>query len=113
MNDREILAAALRWHTIYTKRLTIGKENAKRLKAERAGYQDGQPRYFGPCPGETAPLLTAIKRKELAALRELAKVCAQVRGNQQQVSDADVIDVLTLVTFDKPTTPNTIDGNAP
>ncbi len=94
MNDHEIMTAALKWHTIYTKRLTIGKENAKRLKAERAGYQDGHPRYFGPCPGETAPLLTAIKRKELAALRELARVCAKVRGHQREVDDArQVVDV--------------------
>ncbi|MFZ2220172.1 MAG: hypothetical protein WAV85_16035 [Rhodoferax sp.] len=94
MNDHEIMTAALKWHTIYTKRLTIGKENAKRLKAERADYQDGHPRYFGPCPGETAPLLTAIKRKELAALRELARVCAKVRGHQREVDDArQVVDV--------------------
>ena len=47
MNDPEILAAALRWHTVHTKRLAIGAENARRLKAERADYRDGQRRW--PC----------------------------------------------------------------
>jgi len=94
MNDHEILAAALRWHTIYANRLTLGSENARRLKAQRADYRDGQRRYFGPSSHETAPLLTAIKRKELAALRDLAKVCAKVRASQRKVEDAaEVIDV--------------------
>ena len=87
MSDTEILAAALRWHTVHTKRLTIGAENARRLKAERADYRDGQRRYFGPSSGDTGPLLTAIKRKELAALRNLAKVCVKVRTNQNDVVD--------------------------
>jgi len=82
--------AALRWHTAHTKRLTIGAENARRLKAERADYQGEQRRYFGPPSGETRPLLTAIKRTELDALRHLAKLCAAARG--QEVDDA--IDVV-------------------
>ena len=94
MNDSDLSAVALRWHTIYVKRLTIGTENSKRLKAERADYRDGQRRYFGPSSDDTAPLLTAIKRKELAALRDLAKVCTKVRGSQRQVEDvAQIIDV--------------------
>ena len=100
MNDPEILAAALRWHTVHTKRLTIGAENARRLKAERADYRDGTRRYFGPSSGDTGPLLTAIKRTELAALRNLAKVCAKVRTNQNDVVDVDVIDVPMLLTCD-------------
>ena len=32
MNDREILAAALRWHTAHARRLLIGAENARRLR---------------------------------------------------------------------------------
>ena len=88
MNDRQILAAALRWHTSYSKRLTIGTENARRKKAERADYRDGYRSYFGPSSGETAPLVTAAKRVELAALRNLAKVCAKVRGHQTLVDDA-------------------------
>jgi|JI10StandDraft_1071094.scaffolds.fasta_scaffold141700_4 hypothetical protein len=91
--DHEILAAALRWHTVYIKRLTIGAENARRQKAERADYRDGHRRYFGSSSGETGPLLMAIKRTELAALRNLAKVCAKVRTNQNDVVDIDMIDV--------------------
>ena len=41
-------------------------------------------------------------RVELAALRQLAKVCAKVRGNQQRVTDADVIAVPVLITHDEP-----------
>ncbi len=100
MSDHEILTAALRWHTIHTKRLAIGAENARRQKAERADYRDGQRRYFGPSSGDTGPLLTAIKRTELAALRNLAKVCAKVRDSQHDVVDADVIDLPMMLTCD-------------
>lgn len=100
MSDPEILAAALRWHTVHTKRLAIGAENARRQKAERADYRDGQRRYFGPSSRETAPLVTAAKRVELAALRNLAKVCAKVRDSQHDVVDADVIDLPMLLTCD-------------
>ena len=98
MNDPEILAAALRWHTAHTKRLTIGAENARLQKAERADYRSGQRRYFGPSSLDTGPLLTAVKRTELAALRNLAKVCAKTRG--QQIDDADVIDLPVMLTCD-------------
>lgn len=100
MNDREITSAALRWHTAYTKRLTIGDENARRLKAERADYREATRHYFGPPPLETSPLLTAAKRVELAALRKLAKACAAVRANQSAVFDADIIDMPKLLTLD-------------
>lgn len=100
MSDHEIIMVALRWHTVYTKRLTIGDENARRVKAERADYRDGQRRYYGPPSGETGPLLTAIKRTELAALRNLAKVCAKIRSKQDEVVDADVIDVPMRLTRD-------------
>ena len=100
MNDRQILAAALRWHTAHIKRLTIGAENARRLKAERADYRDGYRTYFGPSSFDTAPLVTAAKRVELAALRNLAKVCAAVRINQSNIDDADVIDLPMLLTCD-------------
>jgi len=52
----------------------------------------------GASSGDTGPLLTAIKRTELAALRNLAKVCAKVRSNQHDVVDADVIDLPMLLT---------------
>ena len=90
MNDREILAACLRWHTLHVHRLEIGAEQRQYQKEqkERTG--------FGGSDYAISQRLTAAKRLELAALRQLAKVCAKVRGNQQQVSDADVIDVRPL-----------------
>ena len=93
MNDREILAACLRWHTAHVCRLEIGTENARRLKSERADYQTTHHQYSGPPSGETAPLLTAAKRRELAALRALAKVCQKMRTTMQEATNADVIDV--------------------
>lgn len=87
MNDREILAACLRWHTLHVHRLKIGAEQRRFVLEQK------QRTGFGGSDLEISRRLTAAKRVELAALRQLAKVCAKVRGNQQQVSDADVIDV--------------------
>ena len=87
MNDREILAACLRWHTVYARRLVIGAEQ-RRFQLEQR-----QRTGFGGSDLGISRRLTAAKRVELAALRALAKVCASVRGSQQQVTDANVIDV--------------------
>ena len=95
MNDREILAAALRWHTLHVRRLEIGAEQ-RRYQAEQK-----QRTGFGGTDYGISQRLTAAKRPELAALRALAAICAKVRGNQQQVSDADVIDVPVLITYDR------------
>jgi hypothetical protein len=93
MNDREILAAALRWHTAHVRRLEIG--------AEQRRYQQGQMKRtgFGGSSVEIGERLTAAKRPELAALRELAAICAKVRDKQGRMSDADVIDVPVLITY--------------
>ena len=99
MNDREILAACLRWHTAHTHRLGIGAENARRLKGERADYQNARREYSGPPSLKTGPLLTAAKRRELAALRALAKVCQKMRTNMQEATDADAIDVPMRLTY--------------
>jgi hypothetical protein len=49
---------------------------------------------FGGADFDLSRRVTAAKRIELAALRELAKVCAKVRGHQTQVDDArQVVDV--------------------
>ena len=95
MNDREILAACLRWHTLHVRRLEIG--------AEQRQYQKEQKKRtgFGGSDYAISQRLTAAKRPELAALRQLAKVCAKVRGNQQRVSDADVIDVPVRLTYSR------------
>ena len=87
MNDREILAACLRWHTAHARRLEVGAEQ-RRFQLEQK-----QRTGFGGSDYGISQRLTASKRVELAALRALAKVCATVRGNQQRVTDANVIDV--------------------
>ena len=95
MNEREILAAALRWHTTHEARLMIGAEKSRQQKAEREAYHADRPSWsITPSSYEIGLRLTPAKRKELAALRELAKVCAKVRASQSQVEDAaQVIDV--------------------
>ncbi len=95
MNDREILAAALRWHTAHGCRMVIG--------AEQRRYQSEQKQRtgFGGSDLEISRRLTAAKRVELAALRALAKVCASVRGNQKHIVDAGVIDVPMRLTYDR------------
>ena len=95
MNDREILAAALRWHTAHVRRLEIG--------AEQRRYQQAQMKRtgFGGSSCEIAERLTAAKRPELAALRALAGICAKERGKQRQVSDADVIDVPVRISYNR------------
>ena len=86
MNEREILTAALRWHTAHVHRLEIGAEQRRYQAAEK------QRTGFGGSDYEISQRLTAAKRPELAALRNLAKVCASVRGSQKHIADADVID---------------------
>ena len=88
MNDREILAAALRWHTAHKRRMVIGAEQ------RRYQLEQKQRTGFGGSDLEISRRLTAAKRVELAVLRALAKVCASVRGSQKHIVDADVMDVL-------------------
>lgn len=88
MNDREILAAALRWHTAHTIRLEAGSASNKFKSDEK------KRTGFGGADCELSRRVTVAKRIELAALRELARACAKVRSNQKQVDDAsEVIDV--------------------
>lgn len=92
MSDREIIAAALRWHTLHERRMVIG--------ADQRRYQQTQKLRtgFGGSDSGISQRLTAAKRLELASLRHLAKLCASVRG--QQIDDADVIDVPMRLTCD-------------
>jgi len=91
MIDRQITAAALRWHTAHTKRLTIGAERRKEQQAamQRIGYASAS--------AATDKRLSEAKRIERAALRNLAKLCAKVRDSQHDVVDADVIDLPMLL----------------
>ena len=98
MNDREILAATLRWHSAHVCRLAIGAEQ------RRYQLEQKQRTGFGGASFEIGRRLTAAKRPELAALRALAAICAKVRTSQTQVDDANVIDVPARLTFE-PTSP--------
>jgi hypothetical protein len=93
MNDREILAACLRWHTAHVRRLEIGAE-LRRYRLEQK-----QRNGFGGSDYAIGKRLTAAKRPELAALRALAKLCAKVRGSH--IDDADVVDVPILIADDR------------
>ncbi len=103
MTDHEILTAALRWSSAYQNRRAIGAEKRRNENALKA-FGDNQfnpyaPTYRESCrvrdaASDAAQRLTAARRKEQAALRELAKVCAKVRDSQRQVADAaEVLDV--------------------
>jgi hypothetical protein len=87
MNDREFLATALRWHTTHQLRLDASAKLYEHKQAQRrsTGY------FSSDC--DLSRNVTEAKRIELAALRDLDKVCTKVRGNLQQVCDADVIDL--------------------
>ena len=88
MTNPEILAAALRWHRTHEARLeaSTASNKFKSDQKKRSG--------FGGADVELSRRVTAAKRVELAALRELAKVCAKVRTHLHQVDDANqVVDV--------------------
>lgn len=90
MSDRELTNAALLWHTAHARRLAVGREK-RRLDAQlKAGGDDGWSLQRSIQQSEAGRQVTELKRKELAALRALTRVCAKQRGNLQS---ADIIDV--------------------
>ncbi|MBC7548276.1 MAG: hypothetical protein H7224_06500 [Polaromonas sp.] len=91
MNDREILTATLRWYTAHEARMKA-TTISNRFKSERKKRTG-----FGGADFELSASVTAAKRVELAALRELAKVCAKVRGHQRDVDDAYQVVEQTLL----------------
>lgn len=91
MNDREILAAVLKWHTAHTRRLSVSAEQ------RRYQTESKQRTGFGGSSFAIGERLTPLRRAETAALRTLAKVCAKVRSSQSDVADADVIDLPVLI----------------
>jgi hypothetical protein len=91
MNDREILTAVLRWHTIHELRLAASAKLYAHRKAAKQAMGHFPSDYY------LSLNVTEAKRIERAALRVLAKVCAKVRGNQRHVSEADVIDLSMLL----------------
>ncbi|TFW13285.1 hypothetical protein [Duganella callida] len=90
MVERELIGAALRWYTMHLRRLAAGKEK-RRIDAQlRAGGDGAWCLQRVIQQNDTGRQLTELKRKELAALRELARLCPKQRGHLQA---ADVIDV--------------------
>lgn len=87
MNDREILAACLRWHAARLRRMAIGAEQRQFVLEQK------QRTGFGGTDVGISLRLTAAKRVEQAALRKMAAMCAKVRDGQQQAEDACVIDL--------------------
>lgn len=89
-NDRELIHAALHWHAAHARRMSIGTEKRRLDKEIKA---EGFDVMFSPAraqQGNAARQLTELKRRELAALRLLAKVCAKQR---EHFDLADVIDL--------------------
>lgn len=85
-HDLAINAAALRWHTAYLARLEAS------AAANKAKADSKRLTGIGSSDGELSARVTAHKRTEQAAMRDLAKACQQAR--QQHVDDAaQVFDV--------------------
>ncbi len=96
MNDRELINAALLWHTAHARRLAVGREK-RRLDAQlKAGGDDGWCLQRSVQQSEAGRQVTELKRRELAALRDLAKACARQRC---RLDVADVIDLDGAVTL--------------
>jgi hypothetical protein len=96
MKDPDVVVVALRWHRAHEARMKATTANNKFTTDKK------KPTGFGGSDCELSRKVTAAKRVELAALRELARACAKVRDCQRHVSDADVIDVVAQITYDKP-----------
>jgi hypothetical protein len=89
MNDREIVAAALRWHTAHAARLVVSAEKRREQQHSK------QHRGYSSASSVTDKRHTEAKRLELAALRALAKACMKVR--QSDVTTIEVIDVPEVI----------------
>lgn len=88
--DRDLVHAALLWYAAHARRLAVGTEKRRLDKAIKA---EGFDAFFSTARTQqcnAARQLTALKRRELATLRLLAKVCAQQRGRSDA---ADVIEL--------------------
>lgn len=83
MNDREIVAAAMRWATAHAARREASAASNK-FKADSKRLTG-----FGGADFDLSRRVTNAKRTELAALRAMAKLCASART--QQIDDADMV----------------------
>lgn len=91
MSVRDITHAAMQWHAVYAKRMAL---NAERLKLSKDWPETGG-NFSAPHPVITRYWavkneITAVKAKERAALKVLAKACAQQR---HELASTEVIDV--------------------
>lgn len=109
MSSREIEHAALLWFAVYQQRLAITSEKRRVTKALKAAG-DGWHHALNDQESELARQLTPTRKKELLALRRLAKACAAQRGH---LSLADVIDVEVKQLASASTTSTTTERNQP
>jgi HD superfamily phosphodiesterase len=89
IDTREIVAAALRWHTARERRMEIGAQ--KRL-ADAVPGTSGLSQQV-----RLSPMVTEAKRLERAALRILAKACVAHRCNLCKADDAHMVIEASLV----------------
>jgi hypothetical protein len=82
MTEREILAAVLRWSTAYEARRAICAEQYRYMRDRK------KLTGFGGSSVEIGQRLKSARRKEQAAIRDLAKICAKVRRDQKRSVDA-------------------------
>lgn len=87
LNDKQIIAACLRWHTTRLRRLDVGAELRKIREANK-----GVRPLLQTSDIDASRQLTEAKRVERAALKQLAALCEKVRASHRQADDA--IEVL-------------------
>lgn len=87
-NERTLVLAAMQWHVLYSERIEVGKRRSELRKAIPKGA--AVPFTVRDKFSDFQLEITELKRKERVALRALAKICSEIRG---QFEDADVIDV--------------------
>ncbi len=87
-DDREIVIAALRWHTAREGRLEAGRQ-----KRNIEALENGRNLSIH-CKASLR--VTELKRRELASLRALAKACAVHRGYLGRAEDAITVQFLEM-----------------
>lgn len=81
MSERALSNAALQWHAAHERRLAIGKYKRKLDAQIKAGGDCGWSLQRSIEQSEAGRQLTEARRRELAAMRALARACAAQRGH--------------------------------